>query len=215
MRIAQGGPIWITWTGFFTLICDFGALVSIGLIHWVLLVVAVLGVIGVILLVIFFRDPDRQIGPGIVAVADGVVTGIETVDDPDVGSCYWIKTFLNIHNVHVQRCPLDGTVVRVDHRQGGHRPAFEKDSERNERVTILLESSRGRVKIVLIAGAVARRIVPYVKEGDRLKKGDRIGLIRLGSRTDVYLPMGMVASVVVHLRDRVKAGEDSLAQLHA
>jgi phosphatidylserine decarboxylase len=214
MNIARGGPIWITWTGFLTLICDVGALVSDGLIHYAFLGVALLGLIGVVLLVVFFRDPDRRIGDGLVAAADGVITGIDRIDDPDVGPCFWIKTFMFIQNVHVNRSPVDGTVLRLEHRKGGHRPAFSKDSESNERVTFLIESPEGRVKVVQIAGAVARRIVPYVKVGDRLKKGDKIGLIRLGSRVDVFLPVSMAELLVVRVRDRVKAGEDTLARLH-
>jgi phosphatidylserine decarboxylase len=215
VRIAQGGPQWIAWTGFVTLVCDIGAMISLGLIHIVFLIIALFGVVGLVLLVIFFRDPERKIGDGFVAAADGTVTGIDQVQDPDVGSCFWIKTFMFIQNVHVNRSPIEGTVRRVVHASGGHRPAFSKDSVLNERVTIVIESPVGPVKVVEIAGTVARRIVPYVKEGDRLKKGDRIGLIRLGSRVDVYLPVSAVDAMVVRVRDRVKAGEDTLARLHA
>jgi len=211
MTIARGGPLWIIGVGFVTIVFAVGALVFEGLIQSVFLALVVLGVVGVILLMIFFRDPDRNIGHGIVAAADGIVTGISSVDDPDVGPCFWVKTFMNIQNVHVNRSPVDGTVTRLEHTPGGHRPAFSKDSERNEQVTIQVSSPLGTVKVVQIAGAVARRIVPYVKKGDVVARGDRIGLIRLGSRVDVYLPRSMVASLTVHLHDRVKAGEDTLA----
>ena len=214
MRIAQGGPVWIGSVGLVTFVCDYAALVAQGVLHWALLSVAIVGLIGLILLVIFFRDPERSVGEGVVAVADGVVTDIEELADPDVGACVRVKTFLNIHNVHVNRCPVDGTVIQMEHKPGGHRPAFSKDSDVNERVTTVLDSSLGRVKIVQIAGTVARRIVPYCSIGDHVKKGDRFGLIRLGSRVDVYLPRDSV-SLVVHVRARVRAGEDSLARLHA
>lgn len=214
MRIAQGGLSWIGSVVLVTVVCAIVAVISQGLLQWVLSVVAVLGVIGMVLLVVFFRDPDRVPGKGVVAVADGVITEVSEVADPDVGACVQVKTFLNIYNVHVNRSPVDGTVLCVEHRRGGHRPAFSKDSDANERVTTVLESSVGRVKVVQIAGAVARRIVPYIKVGDRVQRGDRLGLIRLGSRVDVFLPKGRVR-LVVRVGDRVKAGEDSLAEVHA
>jgi len=186
-----------------------------GLLQLGFFILTFVGIIGLVLLVIFFRDPDRTTGSGAVAVADGVITDITTIDDPDVGSCIRMKTFLNIYNVHVNRSPVDGTVIRLEHRNGGHRPAFSKDSDRNERVTLLFDSPYGRVKIVQIAGIVARRIVPYLKEGDQARKGDRIGLIRLGSRVDVFLPKAAVSTLAVKPHDRVKAGESTLAHIHA
>jgi phosphatidylserine decarboxylase len=214
MKIARGGLLWIGGVGLVTLACAIVAVVFQGLLQWVSGAVSVLGVIGVVLLVVFFRDPDRVLGEGVIAVADGVITEISEVVDPDVGACVQLKTFLNIYNVHVNRCPVDGTVLRVEHQRGGHRPAFSKESDVNERVTTVLESPVGRVKVVQIAGAVARRIVPYIKVGDRVQRGDRFGLIRLGSRVDVFLPKDRVR-LVVRVRDRVKAGEDSLAEVHA
>jgi phosphatidylserine decarboxylase len=121
---------------------------------------------------------------------------------------------MNIHNVHVNRMPLDGTITKLTHQTGGHMPAFQKESERNERVILLLQTSIGVVKVVQIAGAVARRIVPYVKQGDTLQKGARLGLIRLGSRVDVYLPTKKIKPLSIHVHDRRKAGEDTLAELH-
>ena len=215
MRIARGGLAWIVGVGLVTVACVAASMVLQGLLRFGFLILTFLGIIGLVLLVVFFRDPERTIGSGIVAVADGIITGISPVDDPDVGSCIWVKTFLNIHNVHVNRSPVDGTVVRLEHTNGSHLPAFSKDSDRNERVTLLFDSSVGRVKVMQIAGTVARRIIPYIKEGDRVKKGDRIGLIRLGSRVVVYLPMAAVSTLAVKLRDKVKAGEDTLADIHA
>ena len=215
MRIARGGPAWIVGVGLVTAVCVAASMTLQGFLRLGFLILTVLGIIGLVLLVVFFRDPERTVGSGIVAAADGVITDVSNVDDPDVGSCIWVKTFLNIHNVHVNRSPVDGSVVRLEHTNGSHLPAFSKDSERNERVTLLLDSPFGRVKVVQIAGTVARRIIPYIKEGDRVKKGDRIGLIRLGSRVDVYLPKAAVSTLAVKLRDKVKAGEDTLAHVHA
>ena len=215
MTIAPGGLAWIISVGIITIALDIGALATTGPLHLIFFSITLLGVIGLILLAVFFRDPERTIGPGIVAAADGVITGITTIDDPDVGSCYWVKTFMNIHNVHVNRSPVDGTVTKVEHTPGGHLPAFKKDSERNERVTIHIAAPQGNIKVVQIAGTVARRIVPYIRVNDTVTRGSRIGLIRLGSRVDVYLPTTMASTPTVKIRDRVKAGEDTLAQLHA
>jgi phosphatidylserine decarboxylase len=121
---------------------------------------------------------------------------------------------MNIHNVHVNRMPLHGTITSLTHQKGGHLPAFQKESERNERVIILIHTGIGVVKVVQIAGTLARRIVPYVKQGDALEKGARFGLIRLGSRVDVYLPTKKIKALSIHVHDLRKAGEDTLAELY-
>jgi phosphatidylserine decarboxylase len=110
--------------------------------------------------------------------------------------------------------PLDGTITMLMHHAGGHVPAFRKESERNEQVIIIIQTSIGVVKVVQIAGAVARRIVPYVNQGDTLEKGARLGLIRLGSRVDVYLPTKKIKQLSIQVNDRKKAGEDTIAQPH-
>jgi phosphatidylserine decarboxylase len=160
---------------------------------------------------VFFRDPERTIGSGIVAVADGIIREIKTVEDEDIGNAWLISTFMNIYHVHVNRMPIDGTIQKVTHIPGSHLPAFTKESKRNERVILLVKTNLGVVKIVLIAGTLARRIVPYVKKGKMLKKGEKISLIRLGSRVDVYLPKIETISMNVHVKDRVKAGGSNLA----
>jgi len=102
----------------------------------------------------------------------------------------------------------------ITHHSGAHIPAFKKESEKNERVVLLLKTEIGTVKIILIAGTLARRIVPYVKKGDTVQKGKKIGLIRLGSRVDIYLPTNKIQTIAVNMRDRVKAGEDTIAKIH-
>ena len=161
--------------------------------------------------VLFFRDPDRTIGKGIVACADGKIREITKLKDKDIGDCVLISTFMNVYNVHVNRMPLDGTVKDVKHINGLHLPAFKKESEKNERVIILVDTKIGKIKIVQIAGTLARRIVPYIKKGDKLKKGDKIGIIRLGSRVDIYLPSGKIK---VKVRDCVKAGVNCIAEIN-
>jgi phosphatidylserine decarboxylase len=121
---------------------------------------------------------------------------------------------MNIHNVHVNRMPLDGTIEEVTHHPGAHRPAFKKESESNERIVLLIKTDIGRIKIVQIAGTIARRIVPYVSKGQTVSKGGKIGLIRLGSRVDVYLPTKKIKVVSIRVDEKLKAGEDSLAEIH-
>jgi len=106
----------------------------------------------------------------------------------------------------------DALVTSVQHRLGGHVPAFKKESESNERVEAIVDTAIGPVKIILIAGTVARRIVPYIKEGQTLVKGQRIALIRFGSRCDLYIPEGRVRWTA-QVGDKVLAGASSLGEL--
>jgi phosphatidylserine decarboxylase len=214
MRIAKGGLSWILPSlliAFLFLVFSFFAngLTRILFLAFFLLFCAVF-----CLLLIFFRDPTRSIGAGVVAVADGKIREIILLHDPEVGDSTKISTFMNIHNVHVNRIPLDGTIAQITHHTGGHRPAFQKESELNERIVLLIQTGIGMVKVVQIAGTVARRIVPYVRTGDKLKKGEKLGLIRLGSRVDVYLPTKKIKPLAIQVYDTVKAGEDTIAELH-
>jgi len=167
-----------------------------------------------ILFFVFFRDPDRSIGSGIVACADGIIREITKLDDEFVGKCVMVSTFMNLYNVHVNRMPIDGRIVDIKHYSGLHLPAFKKESEKNERLVLVIDSEIGIVKIVQIAGTLARRIVSYVKKGDKMKKGERIGIIRLGSRVDVYLPVDEIKKVNVKVGDFVKAGADTIAEVN-
>lgn len=157
----------------------------------------------------FFRDPERAVAPDIACPADGRVVRLDTVDDPDLGRCDRLSVFMRVHDVHVNRIPVDGDVRRVEHRPGKHVPAFNKDSDRNERVETHLRTAHGDVKVIQIAGAVARRIVPYTAPGDHVHKGERLGLIRLGSRCDLLVPQGRV-DWKVKLHDRVWANRTNV-----
>lgn len=153
----------------------------------------------------FFRDPDRTPGTGrILSPADGVVQSI----DPWPDGRTRVAIFMSPLDVHVNRAPLDGTVTSMEHVSGGYLPAFNKDSDTNERVVWHLDTALGDVELVQIAGAVARRIVPYVAEGAKVARAERIGLIRLGSRVDVYLPEGIAPAVSVG--EKTVAGVTSL-----
>lgn len=142
----------------------------------------------------FFRDPDREPGEGaILSPADGVVQSI----DPWPDGRTRVAIFMSPLNVHVNRAPLAGTVTSVQHVAGGFLPAFNKDSDQNERVVWHFETALGDIEMVQIAGAVARRIVPYMTSGVKVSQTERIGLIRFGSRVDIYLPEGISPAVSV------------------
>jgi phosphatidylserine decarboxylase len=159
----------------------------------------------------FFRDPERPTAPGVASPADGKVVRIDRIDDPDLGPVDRLSIFMSPVDVHVNRFPLDGTVVSVTHIPGGHIPAWDKDSDRNERVVTVLDTALGRVKVIQIAGTLARRIVPYIEAGHAAKKGDRMGLIRLGSRCDLLVPPGSVRWSV-SLKQQVHAGSTQVGE---
>lgn len=152
-----------------------------------------------------FRDPKRTSGEGIVAPADGLVREV----DFDRGL---ISTYLALRNVHVTRLPVDGTVESAQRSRGRHAPAFSKRVERNERVDVRLRTAIGTVDVVLMAGALARRIVPYVDAGEVRHKGERLGLIRFGSRVDLYLPKDRVR-ILVQKGQRIRAGVTMVAEV--
>ena len=165
----------------------------------------------------FFRDPPRQI-PGdertVVSPADGRIVAVEAVRDPYLErDAIKISVFMNVFNVHSNRSPVDGEVRQAWYNPGKFfNAALEKASLENERNALWLRSATGAdVTCVQIAGLIARRVLCYVKVGDRLARGDRFGFIRFGSRVDVYLPP--VASVKAGLGDKVRGGSSVLAVL--
>jgi phosphatidylserine decarboxylase len=142
----------------------------------------------------FFRDPEREIAEGrVISPADGVVQSIMPWKDGRTR----VAIFMSPLNVHVNRAPLSGTVTSVEHVPGGFVPAFNKESEHNERVVWHFDTELGIIEMAQIAGTVARRIIPYVPQGAKVEQGERIGLIRFGSRVDIYLPEGVEAGVEV------------------
>lgn len=171
---------------------------------WMVTPVAYLPLLGFLLW--FFRDPNRVPGDGIVSPADGKVLRAE--ESSNGGR---LTIFMAPTSVHVNRAPQDGRVVRTEYRRGAHVPAFRKDSGRNERFDLDLETPQGVFHIALIAGTVARRIHPYVEPGNAVKKGDRIGLIAFGSRCELVMPGGRHRWVVAP-GQWVKAGQTTIAR---
>ncbi|HBU14876.1 MAG: phosphatidylserine decarboxylase [Rhodobacteraceae bacterium GWE1_64_9] len=185
---------------------------------------APLGWIGVGLTVwcyYFFRDPKRAVPQGeglMVSPADGVVSLIErAVPPPELGMgpepLLRVSVFMSVFNCHVNRAPIAGRLVKMAYRPGKFLNAsLDKASVDNERNSLCLELADGRqIAVVQIAGLVARRILPFVTEGQGLKTGERFGLIRFGSRVDVYLPEGVAP--LVALGQNMVAGETVMAEL--
>lgn len=214
MRIANGGYSWVLASFAVTFLLIGVTYFATESLRVILTVLSVFLFLISCFLVVFFRDPERSIGHGIVAVADGKIREVAAIHDNDVGACTRISTFMNIHNVHVNRMPLDGAIEDITHHKGSHLPAFKKESDKNERVVLRIQTDIGCIKIVQIAGTLARRIVPYVSKGQTVKKGGKIGLIRLGSRVDLYLPTKKIKPITIQVRDTIKAGEDTIAELH-
>jgi phosphatidylserine decarboxylase len=214
MKLAKGSWSWILMPFLSGILLMMLSMFIDGPMHWIILFLSILLFLLLVLLLIFFRDPERTSGEGIIAVADGIIQNIEKRTDEDVGSCLFISTFMNIHNVHVNRVPYDGMIITRSHHAGSHLPAFTKESERNERMVYVLKTTIGPIKIVQIAGTLARRIKPYIDVDTKVKKGDRLGIIRLGSRVDVYLPSNQLLQCSVKIGQRVQAGADSLATIN-
>jgi phosphatidylserine decarboxylase len=181
-----------------------------------------LGLLGALLclfITFFFRDPKRlpeaPMG-AVLAPADGRIIKVEhiTANDSPLGEpATKISIFMTVFNVHVNRIPVGGTVEGIDYHKGAFFSAnLDKASEQNERNTITLTSPQGRtVVFIQIAGLIARRIVCWIGRGDQVEAGQRFGLVRFGSRLDVYLPQD--SRIVARMRDRVKAGETVIAHL--
>jgi phosphatidylserine decarboxylase len=166
----------------------------------------VLGLFWLILLM-FFRDPERKAGRGIVSAADGVVDWVRSD-----GRWLVISVFMNLHNVHVNRAPLPGVTVRVTRRAGGMWPAFMERSKRNAKAVMVFDTVVGRIRVEQISGVFAWRVCPYVRRGDMVLKGRRIGMIRFGSRVNVWLPVGKVVCKVSR-GDRALAGVTTIAEV--
>jgi phosphatidylserine decarboxylase len=170
----------------------------------------------------FFRDPERRVPEterGIVCPADGrLLPVVEAEPPPELGfgtsKMTRLSIFMNVFNVHVNRLPCNGSVATLAYRPGKFfNASFDKASVHNERMAIRLrrdESLGGDIAVVQIAGLIARRIVCDLKEGERVWRGNRFGLIRFGSRVDVYLPTG--ARVLVKEGQNVRSGETLLAE---
>jgi phosphatidylserine decarboxylase len=166
----------------------------------------------------FFRDPTPHVPAGVdlvVSPAHGKVDAIDTVNEPLFmgGECQRVSVFLSVFNVHVQNAPVTGKIAFFKYTLGQFLNALKSESAiHNENVLLGFETTEPpgqKLGVRLIAGVIARRIVPFVQQGEELRRGERISLIQFGSRADIYLPL--TAKVRVQLGDHVVGGETILA----
>ncbi|MGZ3580687.1 MAG: phosphatidylserine decarboxylase family protein [Syntrophales bacterium] len=166
----------------------------------------------------FFRNPEREFpdtAKAVISPADGEVIRIDNVVENDFlkGPAQKISVFMNVFDVHVNRIPYSGTVAEIEYNKGNFFSAnLDKASELNERNSILIITDDGKkILTIQIAGLIARRIECWVKEGMHVRKGERFGLIRFGSRVEVFLPPDAIISIRVG--DKVRAGETPIGWL--
>jgi phosphatidylserine decarboxylase len=166
---------------------------------------------------VFFRDPERVVPADsevVVAAADGVVVDISEKEETEVvrATMRRVAIFLSVFDVHTNRAPIDGRIIYREHHEGLCLDARHPDcSVRNEAMTWAFENPRTTLVVRQITGAIARRIVGWSQVGDTLQKGERFGMIRFGSRTEIYLPL--TATVLVKVGDRVAGGSSPIARL--
>ena len=184
------------------------ALVAVGILPHPWYTIAALAVAaGVwIFLATFFRDPERVPGEGVVSAADGRVRAVVRE-----GERWRISVFMNVTNVHVNRLPTDARFESIEDAGGGFRPAYRPDADHNARRAYALATPYGPVEVVQMTGIVARRLVSFVRPGAEGKKGDRFGMIVLGSRVDVLVPAARLTPAV-RVGDRVLAGASTIAR---
>ncbi len=163
-----------------------------------------------IFMLIFFRDPKRNIPKNpkaVVSAADGTIIKIDSV-----GDFSRIAVFMSPKDVHINRSPIQGKVMEIKRFSGSKEPAYKDYSENNERLLTKLSTKIGPVNIVQITGFVARRIETYLNKNQYIEKGQRIGIIKFGSRCDIYIPKNKIR-IVAKIGNKVKAGESIIAFL--
>lgn len=192
-------------------------LVAVSRRSWALWLLALLVTVIALWVAYFFRDPERtgQRGPQIViAPADGKLILITEIDEPNFigGKALRLSIFMNVFNVHVNRYPVDGVVKYVHYNKGKFlNAAAEKSSLENEQSSVGIESGPYKILVRQIAGLIARRIVTYSKVGDQAAQGERFGIIRFGSRVDVFIPTD--SKLLAPLGTMTTAGTTILAEL--
>jgi phosphatidylserine decarboxylase len=201
-----------------TISCGLAAFV----LNWFHPLLPILPLIPYAIIVWFFRDPNRsglQDAELMLSPADGTVTDITELEEPDYirGRAMRIGIFLSPFNVHVNRVPCDGVVEFSRYRAGEFLPAYNPQApERNESITLGLATRLGfRIIVKQVTGVLARRIICEARLGDELKRGERYGMIKFGSRTELYVPIEAYAGSSVTLGDKVRGGETVLCKVKA
>jgi phosphatidylserine decarboxylase len=207
IRVEKGGIPFISGGGLLFLILA-GSLLFFA--NEILFTLACLTLIFTVFMIVFFRDPERNVQPNegeILSPADGTIVEINHFSEEVFvkKNGQKVSIFLSILDPHINRSPVEGIVKQVQYRSGKFHPAFlAKASKENEQNIIGIETSKDKILVKQIAGTVARRVVSYVREGQHLKSGEKIGLIRFGSRVELFLPEDV--QLKVNKGDRVKAG---------
>ena len=201
----------------------FAVVLALGALGWFLgwTWLVVLAGLLVIFCLNFFRDPERAVPPGddlVIAAADGVVADIEEMDEDEVlkTRSRRVGVFLSVFDVHVNKAPIAGTITYRQHYPGKPPGPYldarhPECSKFNEALTWAIEGAKATLVVRQITGAIARRIVPWSQVGDRVEKGFRFGMIRFGSRTEIFLPLS--AEVRVKVGDKVRGAETVIAEL--
>jgi phosphatidylserine decarboxylase len=209
--------IWHDRIGRNTIVLVVLAAIAVGLLPGIF-TYSLLGLMFILLLMIlyFFRNPDRAVidEPGlVVGPCDGEVVAIAPMRETRYleADCIRISVFLSVLDVHVQRAPLGGNVGLVEHKPGQFLQAFKPEaSDVNERISMIIDSEHGRVLLQQIAGILARRCVNFAQPGEAIGVGQRFGLIKFGSRVDLYLPPG--AQILVNIGDQIYGGLTPIAR---
>jgi phosphatidylserine decarboxylase len=182
---------------------------------WAMLACIILSAL-ILFTIYFFRDPEREVPRDekiIVAAADGLVVGIDEVEDKhfNLGPMKRVSIFLSVFNVHINRMPIEGRIKDTLYIKGKFHDVRHPDaSAANEALVWLIETPRGPVIVKQIAGLIARRIVAWAHVHDKLARGDRFGMIRFGSRTEIFLPLD--CEITAKFGDRVKGAESPIAR---
>lgn len=191
MKLARNSRRWISVPIILT-----AALAAAG--SWYISAAAFLGLV---FMIFFHRDPDRlPQSDGMLSPADGRI--IQATPEK-------VTVFMGLADVHVNRAPMEGTIISVEHRKGTHLPAFLNRASQNQQSRMRIETIDGEIQLCQITGTIVREIVCYVKPGDHVLRGERIGMIRFGSRVETTLPRGY--KLKVSLGDNVRAGKTVLA----
>jgi phosphatidylserine decarboxylase len=188
--------------------------------HFLFVIPLLVAIVLLVFVVSFFRDPERKIpvdADALVSPADGTVTHVDEVDEPDFpgGRAFRISIFLSIFNVHVNRVPRNGRVTRIRYFPGEFLDARDKEcAVRNEQLWLDLEEdgTHRPIRVKQISGAIARRIVCWVRSGEQVERGQRFGMIKFGSRTELLVPAGESLDVLVKVGDKVKGACTALAR---
>jgi phosphatidylserine decarboxylase len=214
LRLARYGLAeLICFSGLFAVLMVLCAVLAV-VVHWLFWIPAIVCAGLALFVISFFRDPERVVptdADAVISPADGTVTHVEEVDDPDfpAGRAFRVSIFLSVFNVHVNRAPRPGRVAALHYYPGAYLDARHGEcAVRNEQFwTDFIDARTGQlVRVKQIAGAIARRIVCWLREGEDLRAGERYGMIKFGSRTDVLVPAGTQRDVAVKPGDAVRGG---------